>query len=368
MLALAVMTILGPRAQTNINLLNYTGYSGCPGYPLPAAQASPWNNMIDVRPQLQAAIDYVANNGGGTVTIPGDLCPWYLSKPVFLDRDNVTIDGAGSAIFAPDDRVYRAKCRRTGARYPPASERAGDHPESSHRPLDSWHGQLDPRIDLLRLKHQRTERGGTATVYAHGYFDGCLAASGQPCLSNGSATSCWQCPFINILGYDVNNGQYDNATNTPTPQNYRYTFDIAFKQNTSGTLTGTIMGSGMVNDMTQPETYWMLGTFPNDADPNNVKFKFQVGNPDTGAYTIESLVLGQITDTNVHRVTVQMDLGGIPQTYSSSNGGTWTINNYTTVNNPTASAWLDGVYTSSVTLSSPSDTGNPCRLPGRAPM
>ena len=58
--------------------------------------------MMDVRPQLQAAIDYVANNGGGTVTIPGDLCSWYLSKPVFLDRDNVTIDGTGAATLHPD--------------------------------------------------------------------------------------------------------------------------------------------------------------------------------------------------------------------------------------------------------------------------
>ena len=101
LLGLAVLTALGLQAQTTVNLLNYTGYSGCPGYPLPAAHPSPYNDQMDVRPQLQAAIDYVANNGGGTVTIPGDLCSWYLSKPVFLDRDNVTIDGTGAATLAP---------------------------------------------------------------------------------------------------------------------------------------------------------------------------------------------------------------------------------------------------------------------------
>ena len=83
-----------------------------------------------------------------------------------------------------------------------------------------------------------------------------------------------------------------------------------------------------------------------------MQFKFKVGNPATGAYTIEALPIGTITDTNVHRVTVQLDMGGIPQTYNQSTT-TWSINNYTTVNNPTASAWLDGAYVSSVSLSAP---------------
>ena len=41
LLGLVVLTALGLQAQTTVNLLNYTGYSGCPGYPLPAAHPSP---------------------------------------------------------------------------------------------------------------------------------------------------------------------------------------------------------------------------------------------------------------------------------------------------------------------------------------
>ena len=60
-----------------------------------------------------------------------------------------------------------------------------------------------------------------------------------------------------------------------------------------------------------------------------MKFKFKTGNPDAGTYTIQSLPLGIITDTNVHRITVQMDMGG-----------------------GTCAAWLDGTQTSTLALGS----------------
>jgi len=314
-LALTVVSVLGLQAK-NINLLNYTGYPGCPGYPLPPAQPSPYNNAIDVRQQLQAAIDDAASDGGGTVTIPGDLLFWNISKPVFLDRDNVTIDGTNAATLAPMAGYSGQYASQPVLVLGTPRQVSGVEITPSHR-VDLA-GILDSSIGAgshYGLKTKGRNKANNADVYAHGYFDGSLLASGQPNTQNGFATQRWLCPL--------------DGNGNPLANQYQFTFDIAIKNNAAGTLTGTICGSGMANDMTNPQTYWMLGTFPGDADPNTVKFKFKTGNPDAGTYTVQSLPLGTISDTNVHRITVQLDMGG-----------------------GTCAAWLDGTQTATLALGS----------------
>ena len=141
LLGLAGMTALGLQAQTTVNLLNYTGYSGCPEYPLPAAHPSPNNNHDGCSPATAGGHRLCGEQRRGTVTIPGDLCSWYLSKPVFLDRDNVTIDGLlgawprSTAADGPYNGLPLA-----GTRHPAAGVRVGNHFQSSHRPVDDRHG------------------------------------------------------------------------------------------------------------------------------------------------------------------------------------------------------------------------------------
>ena len=190
---------------------------------------------------------------------------------------------------------------------------------SSHRTDLSTIGMDSsiPAAYLFRAEYPGAERGRERHGVCARLLRWLLAATWQP---NTSTTNVgaqrWLCPL--------------DSNGNPLPGNYRFTFDIAIKQNTAGTLTGTICGAGMANDMTQPETYWMLGTFPGDTgSTTTVKFKFKTGNPDAGTYTIQSLPLGIITDTNVHRITVQLDMGG-----------------------GTCAAWLDGTETSTLALGS----------------
>jgi len=335
---LALCAMLGAVAK-DINLLGYTA-----GGTLPAAYPSPANLQQDVRAQLQAAIDDAASDGGGTITIPGDYNCWYIGKPVFIDKPNITIAGDGAPSFQSSATMLSSMGVDGGHASVPLfvvgtpRQTSGLEITPSHR--TDLYGTLDtsiPANTYFGLKTKGRNKANTADVYAHGYFSNCGASVGpRNSYNRNNVVMGWLCPVEPVYQYDINNGQYDWSAIVPYPQNYQLTFDIAIKQNTAGTLTGTICGDGMANDMTHPQTYWMLGTFPGDADPNTVKFKFKTGNPDTGVYTIRTLTLGTITDTNVHRITVQLDMGG-------TTGPGQPVN-------PQAAAWLDGVQTSTLTL------------------
>ena len=93
-LTVFLLLVLTATAYTkNISLLGYTA-----GGKFPPATPSTNDNPLDVRAQLQAAIDEVADSGGGTVSISGDTLFWFLSRPVFLDRANVILQGEGGDV------------------------------------------------------------------------------------------------------------------------------------------------------------------------------------------------------------------------------------------------------------------------------
>jgi len=287
----------------DINLRGYTA-----GGKFLGAAPSPENSPTpqDNRAQLQAAIDAVAASGGGTVTIPGDSDPWFISRPVYLDKPNVTVTGE-NASGVPGDAGTKIDIIGTynGSwdTIPPflvgvPRQVTGVEITPSHR--TDLYGTLDSSIHAntyFGLNTKGRNLANNADVYAHGYVSNTMLNVGPLTPAWPRKQTRWLCP-------------YDNADPpTPRPDWYKFTFEVAIKQNTAGTLQGTICGVGMANDITNRFTYWMLGTFPNDADPTTVKFKFKTGNPDAGTYTVQSLPLAAITDTNVHRITVQLDMG-----------------------------------------------------------
>ena len=302
--------------------INLSGYTA--GGTLQAAAPSPASAPVDIRAQLQAAIDAVGASGGGTVTIPADTNYWFVSKPVWADRANVTITGQYASSMPGDAGTILAPIAAssgTSENIPPLiagvpRQAPGNEITQSHR-VD-LNGILDtsiPAATYFGLNTKGRNAANTADVYAHGFISNSLLnLGGKVPIYLGHYTD-WICPVDN--------------SGVVHPEWYRYTFDIAIKQNSAGTLQGTICGAGMANDITNRFTYWMLGTFPNDADPATVKFKFKTGNPDAGTYTVQTLSLGAISDTNVHRLTVQLDIGG-----------------------GTCAAWLDGVQTSTLALGS----------------
>ena len=127
------------------------------------------------------------------------------------------------------------------------------------------------------------------------------------------AFSAWGCPR-------------DDKGNI-TADKYIITLELAIKQNTPGVLQGTICGSGMSNDINDRFTYWMLGSFPKDKNPQLITFKFKTGDRDNGSATVHELPLGVITDTNLHRITIQLNIG-----------------------NGQCAAWLDGTQTAELAL------------------
>jgi len=321
---MAVLVGLGwssPASALDINLRGYTA-----GGTLPAAAPSPTGSPVDIRAQLQAAIDAVSAAGGGTITIPSDTDLWFVSKPVWADKPNVTITGQ-FATASPGSSGTTIGVIGSGSgqseNIPPII--AGLPRQVTDKEITQSHridlnGILDtsiPAATYYGLKTKGRNAANNADVYTHGYVSNSLLNIGGKAPIYMGGYTYWLCP-------------YDRSDPpVPHPEWYHYTFDIAIKQNTAGTLQGTICGVGTANDITNRFTYWMLGTFPNDADPNTIKFKFKTGDPDAGTYTVQTLPLGTITDTNVHRLTVQLDMGG-----------------------GTCAAWLDGTQTSTLALGS----------------
>ena len=304
--------------MTQAKVVNLRGYTA--GGVLPAAQPSTEDQPLDVRAQLQAAIDEVAADGGGTVVIPGDTLAWFLSRPVYLDRANVTVRGELGARLCPIGQLRTGELTSTPLLLLGVPRSVdGYEITPSHRDTLTY----DPERPELTLDASAGARFGlrtkgrnaadTADIYAHGYINGSLLAIGplDPRYMGGFTN--WGCPT--------------DAQGKPDPSNYAITLDLAFKQNTPGILNGTICGVGMSNAITDRFTNWMLGTFPDDQDPHMVVFKFKTGDPHTGNAVVHALPLGRITDTNLHRVTIQLDVGS-----------------------GQCAAWLDGAKTASLEL------------------
>ena len=324
----------GP-ATTNINLLGYTANGT-----LPAAMPSQSSNQMDVRAQLQAAVEAVgADPQGGTITIPGDAQRyWYCGGPVFVDHSNITIQGSLCMAEQPGSTVLVPTSTCPGVDSCPPfilgtpCQVSGDEITASHRVL------LDSILDgsitgRYGLRTKGTNQAGTGTVYAHGYFEGSEMAVG-PTNNLGwpSSYTRWQCPVYQVYAYDTATGKYDIPTQVPYPQGYQFTLDLALINNAGGTLTGTVCGVGQSNTITDRFTHWMVATDPNDS--NKLKFWFKL---DNGTVETIDITNAAITDANLHRITVQLDLG------STAGPGQ-------TVNYPQGAAWFDGTQTQLITL------------------
>ena len=119
---------------------------------------------------------------------------------------------------------------------------------------------------------------------------------------------------------------------SPIRKATKFTLDLALINNAGGTLTGTVCGVGQSNTITDRFTHWMVATDPNDS--NKLKFWFKL---DNGTVETIDITNAAITDANLHRITVQLDLG------STAGPGQ-------TVNYPQGAAWFDGTQTQLITL------------------
>jgi len=295
---LVILSLTGARAL-DVNLR---------GYGTPPAQPG-----TDVSAQLQAAIDAVSAAGGGNVQIPGDTLPWCLYYPVFVNSGNVTIQGIEGK---PDVSNYGIMGGMPGfflglSRDPRNASNRGITTE--HYPAVAMDGSAGTRYGL----RTRDSQGTTA----FGYFHQCPFSHGVHSCSNYGGVdtpSYWQPPR-----YCQNGHPYDNWAK------YQYTLDLAVKNNAAGTLQGTLCGIGApttTNDMTDRSMVWLVATDP--AAGNNLVYKFKLQDGSVQSISFNAA----ITDTNIHRLTVQMDL-----TRATGTGNQCVV-------------WLDGVLKNKLLL------------------
>jgi len=227
--------------------INLRGYQG-------AAAGS------DVRTQLQAALDAVGQSGGGTVTIPADSNPWYLSKPVFLKYTNVTLAGEGKGTLLK------------GVGY-------------NHIPLL-----------LAGIKPEPTITAGHREALAPGFFDASITTTKYGLkTTDGTTRASGAFPDNGFTHGPFEKGKSHWQFQT-------FTLDLAIKNNGATPLTGTICGVGVSNDIAHPSTVWELVTDP--AAGNNVVFKFKTVDGTAYSFSLNRA----ITDNQLWRLAVQVDL------------------------------------------------------------
>jgi len=261
---------------------------------------------------LQQAIDDVSAAGGGHVYIPA-IERYYIDKPLFVDADNVSIVGTqGRAVlytgnFSPIFLV--------GMPHDPKNA-GGRGLTGGHYPAITMDASAGTRYGL------RTKDSNGTTAF--GYFPHCgLAYNASAWTQNGlNPYSYWLPPLCNQNNIDY----YDYSL-------YKFTIELAVQNNAAGTLTGTLCGVGsptIANDMTDRSMIYKLATDP--ANNNNLTFSFNTQNSNGTLSTQSVSFTTGITDTNLHRLTIQMDL-----THQTGAGNQCTV-------------WLDGTLKNKLSL------------------
>lgn len=282
------------------------------------------NTGMDVSQHLQNAIDRCAASGGGTVYIESNVS-WTLASPVFVNGSNIKIVGkGGKATFLPPYDKFANNLFVVGY---PRDPKNGEH-GLINTLLDGGqdpNGHFPSFANGVGLDSSCGPTFGARTndstyhTKAFGYSASNPFAYGGWCGRDSNTNNYWQPPLKGDTA-----GQPSVRHYRPDWANYKLTLEVAFQNNSAGTLVGNILGVGAPteghdNDMSDRSMIFKLA-----AATDGVKFSFNSfsynSRLDTNGsdFITRTLTIKPITDNIMHRVVIQFDLHNLTGTGTNS--------------------------------------------------